>query len=103
MGFMIGQSVIHPAHGAGEIVGFQEEELIKGFQRHYIIEIARNRLNVHLPERRIEQIGVRPVMSVGRISGVIETLESHPVDLPDEFRLRRTLVDKQIHSGYPIL
>ena len=51
--------------------------------------------------RRIEQIGVRPVMSAARIAGVIETLESHPLDLPDEFRLRRNTIDKQIHSGYP--
>ena len=101
MSFMIGQSVIHPAHGAGTIVGFEEKELVKGFQRYFVIEFIRNRLTVHLPERRIEQIGVRPVMSARRISGVMETLESIPVDLPDEFRLRRALIDKQIHSGYP--
>jgi CarD family transcriptional regulator len=101
MSFMIGQSVIHPAHGAGKIIEFQEKELVKGFQRYYVIEFVRNRLTVHLPERRIEQIGVRPVMPAGLISGVIQTLESHPIDLPDEFRLRRSLIDKQIHSGYP--
>lgn len=101
MSFMIGQSVIHPAHGAGKIVAFQEKELVKGFQRYYVIEFARNRLTVHLPERRIEQTGVRPVMPAGLISGVIETLELFPVDLPDEFRLRRAFIDKQIHSGYP--
>jgi hypothetical protein len=28
-------------------------------------------------------------------------LESPPLDLPDEFRLRRSDIDKQIHSGYP--
>jgi CarD family transcriptional regulator len=101
MSFMIGQSVIHPAHGAGKIIEFQEKELVKGFQRYFVIEFVRKRLTVHLPERRIEQIGVRPVMPAGLISGVIQTLESHPIDLPDEFRLRRSLIDKQIHSGYP--
>ncbi len=101
MGFMIGQKVIHPAHGAGKVVGIQEEELVKGFQRYYVIEFARNRLTVHVPVRRVEDIGVRPIMSAGRISGVVETLETLPIDLPDEFRLRRAVVDKQIHSGYP--
>ncbi len=101
MGFIIGQSVIHPSHGAGKIVAFQEKELVKGFQRYYVIEFIHNRLTVHVPVRRIEQIGVRPVMSAARISGVIETLELHPLDLPDEFRLRRNDIDKQIHSGYP--
>ena len=101
MGFIIGQSVIHPSHGAGTIVAFQEKELVKGFQRYYVIEFIHNRLTVHVPAPRIEQIGVRPVMPVARIAGVMETLESHPVDLPDEFRLRRNEIDKQIHSGYP--
>ena len=101
MGFMIGQSVIHPAHGAGKIVGIQEEELVKGYQSYYVIEFARNRLTVHVPVRRVDDIGVRPIMSAGRISGVMAILESLPIDLPDEFRLRRAAVDKQIHSGYP--
>lgn len=101
MSFMIGQSVIHPAHGAGTIVAFQEKELVKGFQRYYVIEFIRNRLKVHLPEPRLEQIGVRPVMPAGLIFSVFETLESFPVDLPDEFRLRRSHIHKQIHSGYP--
>ena len=101
MSFMIGQSVIHPAHGAGTIIAFQEEELVKGFQRYYVIEFVRNRLTVHLPEPRIEQIGVRPVMPAGLIFSVFETLESFPVDLPDEFRLRRSFIHKQIHSGFP--
>jgi CarD family transcriptional regulator len=101
MSFMIGQSVIHPAHGAGKIVEFQEKELVKGFQRYYVIKFLRNRLTVHLPEPRIDEIGVRPVMPAGLISGVFETLELYPVDLPDEFRLRRSLIDKKIHSGYP--
>lgn len=101
MSFTIGQSVIHPAHGAGTIIAFQEKELVKGFQRYYVIEFDRNRLRVHLPEPRIEKIGVRPVMPASRIVHVFETLESHPLDLPDEFRVRRSVVDKQIHSGYP--
>jgi CarD family transcriptional regulator len=101
MSFIIGQSVIHPSHGAGKIVAFQEKELVKGFQRYYVIEFIHNRLTVHVPVRRIEQIGVRPVMPAWRISRVIETLESLPLDLPDEFRMRRNDIDKQIHSGYP--
>lgn len=101
MSFMIGQSVIHPAHGAGKVIAFQEKELVKGFQRYCVIEFARNRLTVHLPERRIKQIGVRPVISASRIAGVISTLELPPLDLPDEFRMRRSEIAEQIHSGFP--
>ncbi len=101
MGFDIGQNVIHPSHGAGTIVAFKEKELVKGFQRYYVIEFIHNRLTVHVPAPRIEQIGVRPVMPDAGINGVFMTLESHPLDLPDEFRLRRNSIEKQIHSGYP--
>ncbi|MCY4080639.1 MAG: hypothetical protein OXF54_10370 [Caldilineaceae bacterium] len=101
MGFNIGQSIIHPSHGAGKIVAFQEKELVKGFQRYYVIEFIHNRLTVHVPVRRIDQTGVRPVMPVALIAGVFETLETHPLDLPDEFRVRRNAIEKQIHSGYP--
>ena len=101
MGFNIGQSIIHPSHGAGKIVAFQQKELVKGFQRYYVIEFIHNRLTVHVPVRRIDQTGVRPVMPVALIAGVFETLETHPLDLPDEFRVRRNAIEKQIHSGYP--
>lgn len=101
MAFTVGQSVIHPAHGAGEVVEIQEEELVEGFRRYYVIEFLRNRLTVHVPIRRVDDIGVRPIMSARRIAGVIETLEDLPEDLPDEFRQRRAEVSQQIHSGYP--
>lgn len=101
MEFTIGQSVIHPAHGVGEIVDIEEKELVEGFRCYYVLAFTRNRLTVHVPVRRVADIGVRSVMSACHISAVIQTLEVLPIDLPDEFRLRRTIINEQIHSGYP--
>jgi CarD family transcriptional regulator len=100
--FSIGQSVVHPAHGAGEIVDIEEMELVSGFKKYYVIEFIGKRLTMRVPVKRVEDLGMRKVMSYKRYQKVIKTLRSLPGQLPKNFKERRHKVAEMINSGLPV-
>lgn len=102
MQFSIGQSVVHPAHGAGEIVDIEEMELVSGFKKYYVIEFIGKRLTMRVPMQRVEDLGMREVMSRKRYHKVLKTLRSLPGQLPKNFKERRHTVAGMINSGLPV-
>jgi CarD family transcriptional regulator len=102
MDYTIGQIIIHPTHGPGKIVGIEHQEFVEGFRRYYVISFADKQLTVRVPFRRIEDIGLREVMSSARLKQVMATLGDLPNQLPKDFKLRRKKLEMLIFSGAPI-
>lgn len=101
MQFAIGENVVHPSHGAGQITGIEQQELVSGFHQYYVIEFIGKRLTIRVPERRVKDLGMRNVMSQKRYLAVLETLRSLPGQLPKNFKERRQAVTEMINSGVP--
>lgn len=102
MKFSVGQHIVHPAHGAGTVVGVQEQELVEGFQQYYVIKFAQKRLTVRVPQRRTSELGLRTVMGTSKCKEVYGVLSDLPKQLPSNFKERRRAVEKLIHSGKPL-
>ena len=102
MEFSVGQHIVHPAHGAGTIVGVQDQELVEGYQRYYVIRFADKRLTVRVPLLRTSELGLRSVMGTAKCQEVFSVLRSLPTQLPNNFKERRRAVEKLIHSGKPL-
>lgn len=100
--FAIGQSVIHPTHGAGQVTGVKQMDLLDEFKRYYVIEFIAKRLTVHIPVRKAAEMKVRKVMSPSKLEQVMATLRQMPGRLPDHFKARRQEVEALIQSGYPV-
>lgn len=101
MQFSVGQNIVHPAHGAGEIVDIENQELVSGFKKYYVIEFTGKRLTLRVPTRRVEDLGMREVMSRQRSDRVFKTLREIPGQLPQNFKERRHMVADMINSGSP--
>jgi CarD family transcriptional regulator len=102
MDYTVGQTIMHPTHGPGEIIGIEHQEFVEGFKRYYVISFADKQLTVRVPFRRIEDIGLREVMSNARLNQVMATLRALPNQLPKDFKLRRKKLETLIFSGVPI-
>lgn len=102
MEFDVGQHIVHPAHGAGTVVGVQEQELVEGYQRYYVVRFADKRLTVRVPQKRISDLGLRTVMATSKCKEVFGVLRETPKQLPNNFKERRRAVEKLIHSGKPL-
>lgn len=102
MSFAVGQNIVHPTHGAGTIVDFQEQELVDGHEEYFVIRFDEKRLAVRVPTDRVEELGLRQVMAEAKCREVLRVLQEEPKLLPSNFKERREAVDKLIHSGRPL-
>lgn len=101
MQFTIGQNVIHPSHGPGEIVDVTEINLVDGFTNYYVIEFPRQ-LILHIPIRKSDDLGLRKTMSQAKVENVYVILQSEPLDLPDDYKQRHQKSEALLQSGSPV-
>jgi CarD family transcriptional regulator len=102
MQFSIGDKVIHPKFGAGEITGEEHRELVKGFRHYFVIKILAAQGTAYVPVHKMIELGVRPVMSQAKLALVLDTLRSAPRWLSKDFKERQKLIQEMLETGYPI-
>ena len=71
----IGDRVVYPMHGAGEVVDIEENEVGGVKQSYYILRLLMGNLKLMLPIDKIEEIGIRAIIDKAQIKGVAEVLE----------------------------
>ena len=99
MQFSVGDKVVHPYHGPGQIVGVEQKQLIEEAQRYYVIEIPTQELTVYIPGAKLDAVGVRPAMSRAKLSTVLDTLLSQPRPLPQDHKERQEQVWERLRPG----
>ena len=103
MQFSVGDKVVHPSHGPGEIVGVERKELSDEAKRYYVIKIPARELTVYVPWRTADDLGVRPAMSGDKRARMIDVLRKEPEILPDDYRDRQELVWEKLRTGRVLL
>lgn len=102
MQFSIGDKIVHPHRGPGRIVDVERREFLEGAKQYYVIEIPVHGLTVHIPVQRVDELGVRPVMSRAKVARMLDTLRSRPHQLPKDYKKRQEIVWEKIRTGRPI-
>jgi CarD family transcriptional regulator len=102
MGFSVGDQVVHPKHGAGQITDTEQLELVKGFEHYYVIGMEAKDLIVRVPVRKMEELGVRPVMARSRLKRVLDTLRETPRQLSANYKTRQTRINEKLKTGRPL-
>jgi len=72
----IGDRVVYPMHGAGEIVGIEENEVEGVKQSYYVMHIPTGNLKLMLPVDKVEEIGIREIIDKSKIKDVAEVLNA---------------------------
>lgn len=101
MEYSIGDKVVHPGIGAGEIVDTKHQELVDGFEQYYVIEIPLRGSTVYMPMRKMDEMGVRPVISESRLLRVFEILTDEPRRLPKAYKKRQKQIEEKLKTGEP--
>lgn len=102
MEFSVGDNVVHPSYGAGKITSAEQLELVEGFEHYYVIEIEGKGLIVRVPVRKMEELGVRPVMAHSRLKRVLDTLRSAPRLLSTDYKIRQARIKEKLKTGRPL-
>lgn len=99
MQFSVNDKVIHPAYGAGTITGIEEQGQVSDGTSYYVIEIPAQRLTLRVPSQRMEQSGIRPATTPGKLPGILARLRSRADLLPDNAAARHEGMGGKLITG----
>ncbi len=101
MQFAVGDKVVHPHHGPGQITGIENKEFTHGTEDYYVIDIPTQGLTLHIPKHRMQELGVRPAMLQTQFHHVLDILRSAPHQLPQDHRERQEQILEKLKTGQP--
>lgn len=97
--FRVGDRVVYPAHGVGEIIG-EETQLVGGMElRVFIISLLKEKMTLRVPVKRASAIGLRPLSSDDTLSGVFEVLQAKSKPSKGMWSKRAQEYEFKINSG----
>ena len=96
--FAVRDKVVHPQHGAGTIIGFKDD-VLKGFGRYYVIDLAAYERIVMIPIDGADDIGLRQVSAPTVLTSVFETLTASPTLLPGNYTERQANIGERLKTG----
>ena len=100
--FNIGQLVVYPKHGVGEIKSISTIEVSKIKTKCYIIQMEQAKLLIRVPLDKQNEVGLRKIASKKKIEEVFNILEQKPKIRRIMWSRRAQEYDAKIHSGDPI-
>ena len=101
MAFEVGDTVVHPGYGAGEIVEIKTLEYLGHERKRYysIVLLSDPGTTIMVPVRDEEKVGLRPPISLSRMRRVWRVLGSAPQKLPSNYKERYALVEDKLQGG----
>jgi CarD family transcriptional regulator len=101
MEFEVGDKIIHPRFGAGQIIGETHRELVEGFESYYVIEVIRTGATAYVPMAKMTELGVRKVMSRRKFAQVLAILRDVPCALSNDYKKRQAGVQEKLRTCLP--
>ena len=100
--FKIGELVVYPKHGVGEIKSISTIEISNIKTKCYIIQMEQAKLLIRVPLEKQKEVGLRKISSKKKIEEVFNILKQKPKIKRIMWSRRAQEYDIKIHSGDPI-
>ena len=72
----IGDKVVYPMHGAGEITGIEENEVGGVENSYYVFRLPLGDMKLMLPVDKVEEAGLRPLIYAAQVEEVVAVLQA---------------------------
>ena len=100
--FKIGEIVVYPKHGVGEITKIENMEIASIKTKFYIVKMEQAKLIIRVPIDKQEEVGLRKISSKKIIDEVFSTLKLKPKIRRIMWSRRAQEYEAKIFSGEPI-
>ena len=84
----IGDKVVYPMHGAGEITGVEENEVGGVVSSYYIFRLPMGSLKLMLPVDKVDEVGLRELISPAQVEQVVEILKAETEQIQGSWNKR---------------
>ena len=100
--FKIGEVVVYPKHGVGEITRIEQMEIASIKTKFYVVKMEQSKLTIRVPLDKQEEVGLRKISSKKIIDDVFEVLKLKPKIRRIMWSRRAQEYETKIFSGEPI-
>lgn len=97
--YAIGERVVYPLHGVGQIKNIESKEVLGQSKQYYIIKIAVSDMTVMIPTDMSEKIGLRSIIRAEKVDKVISILKDDPDVMEDDWKGRYLSNHDKLKSG----
>jgi len=100
--FKIGEIVVYPKHGVGEIMRIESMEVSSIKNKFYVVKMEQAKLTIRVPVDKEKEVGLRLISSKKIIDEVFKVLKLKPKIRRIMWSRRAQEYDSKINSGDPI-
>tara|TARA_B100000686_G_scaffold328721_1_gene389050 strand:+ start:3276 stop:3779 length:504 start_codon:yes stop_codon:yes gene_type:complete len=100
--FKIGEIVVYPKHGVGEIMRIESMEVSSIKNKFYVVKMEQAKLTIRVPLDKEKEVGLRLISSKKIIDEVFKVLKLKPKIRRIMWSRRAQEYDSKINSGDPI-
>jgi len=84
----IGDKVVYPMHGAGEITGVEKNEVGGVVSSYYIFRLPMGNLKLMLPADKTDEVGLRELIKPAQVEEVTKILTAETEQIPGSWNKR---------------
>ena len=84
MGFKVHEFVVYPAHGVGQILSIEEQEIAGAKLELFVINFIKDKMTLRVPTSKIANVGMRKLSDPALVKKALETLKGRA-------RIKRTM------------
>ncbi|HQO39094.1 MAG TPA: CarD family transcriptional regulator [Spirochaetota bacterium] len=97
--FNVGDKIVYPMHGVGEIEGIEKKVILGKRNEYYLITIINNGMKVMIPVNNAKEIGIRSIIAKKDIKKVMTILSTEADSIEEDWKIRyQNNIDK-VKSG----
>ena len=100
--FTIGEVVVYPKHGVGEIIKIESMEVAGIKTKFYVVKMEQAKLTIRIPLEKKDSVGLRKISSKKIINEIFNVLKLKPKIRRIMWSRRAQEYDSKIYSGDPI-
>ena len=100
--FKIGEIVVYPKHGVGEIVKIESMEVAGIKTKFYVVKMEQAKLTIRVPLEKKDFVGLRKISTKRIIDEIFNVLKLKPKIRRIMWSRRAQEYDSKIYSGDPI-
>ena len=98
-GFKTGESIVYPAHGVGEIVAIEEQEVAGYKLELFVITFEKDKMTLRVPTAKAASVGMRKLAESPLVSKALETLTGRARVKRTMWSRRAQEYEAKINSG----
>jgi CarD family transcriptional regulator len=97
--FKVGDNIAYPMHGAGTILGIEDQDVLGEVHKYYHVELPYSRMTVMIPVNNSDAVGVRGIISKDDIGKVFDVLEDVSGEMSSNWNRRFRENTEKLKTG----